>query len=95
VLAAELLQVLAEQRTHLNDTVSHALDLAEPLLVQFGVVHDGGGNAGTVDGRVRVEGADQDLDLGLDALLLLGVLADERESTNTLTVETLPLKIPC
>jgi len=42
-----------------------------------------------VDGRVRVEGADQDLDLGLDTLLLLGILADERESTNTLTVETL------
>lgn len=89
VLAAELLQVLAEQGAHLNDAISHALDLTEPLLVQLGVVHDGGGDAGTVDGGVRVEGADQNLDLRLDALLLLGVLTDERESTNTLTVETL------
>lgn len=42
-----------------------------------------------MDGGVGVEGTDQDLDLRLNALLLLGVLADERESTNTLTVETL------
>lgn len=89
VLAAELLQVLAEQGAHLNDAVSHALDLTEPLLVQLRVVHNGGGNAGTVDGGVGVEGADQDLDLRLNALLLLSVFAHERESTNTLTVETL------
>jgi hypothetical protein len=93
VLAAKLLEVLAEQGAHLNDAVSHALDLTEPLLVELGVVHDGGGNAGTVDGRVGVEGTDQDLDLRLDALLLLSVLADERESTNTLTVETLDYTI--
>lgn len=89
VLAAELLQVLAKQRAHLNDAVSHALNLAKPLLVQLGVVHNGRGNAGAVDGGVRVEGADQDLDLGFNTLLLFGVLADERESTDTLTVETL------
>ena len=89
VLAAERLQVLAEQGAHLDDAVSHALDLTEPLLVQLGVVHDGGGDAGTVDGRVGVEGTDENLDLRLDALLLLGGLADEGESTDTLTVETL------
>ena len=90
MLAAELLKVGAQQRAHLNDAVSHALDLAEPLLVQGGVVHDGRGHASTVDGRVGVEGADKDLDLRLDALLLLGRLADEGEGTDTLTVETLP-----
>lgn len=88
VLAAELLEVGAEERAHLDDAVSHALDLTEPLLVESRVVHDGGGDTGTVDGRVRVEGTNEDLDLGLDALLLLGVLADEGESTNALAVET-------
>lgn len=88
VLAAELLEVGAERRAHLDDAVSHALDLTEPLLVESGVVHDGGGDTGTVDGRVGVEGTDENLDLRLNALLLLGVLADEREGTDTLTVET-------
>lgn len=92
VLAAQLLQVLAEQGAHLDDAVGHALDLTQPLLVELGVVHDGGGNAGTVDGRVGVEGADEDLDLRIHALLLLGGLADEGESTDTLTVETLSEK---
>jgi hypothetical protein len=89
VLAAKLLEVGAEERAHLNDAVGHALDLAEPLLVEGGVVHDGGRDAGTVDGRVGVLGTNENLDLRLDALLLLGVLADEGEGTNTLTVQTL------
>lgn len=76
MLAAELLEVGAEERAHLDDAASHALDLREPLLVKSRVVHDGGGDAGTVDGRVRVEGTDEDLDLGIDTLLLLGVLAN-------------------
>lgn len=72
VLAAQLLEFLAEQAMHLDEAVGHALELAEPLLVQNGVVHDGEGDAGAVDGRVGVEGADEDLDLRFDALLLLG-----------------------
>lgn len=89
VLAAELLKVLAQESAHLNDAVSHALDLTEPLLVQGGVIHDGGGDTGTVNGGVGVEGTDENLDLRLNTLLLLGGLANEREGTNTLTVETL------
>lgn len=89
VLAAELLEVRAQQGAHLDDAVGHTLDLAEPLLVQSGIVHDGGGDTGTVDGRVGVEGTDENLDLRLDALLLLGRLADKGEGTDTLTVETL------
>lgn len=88
MLAAEVLQVLLEKGTHLNDTVSHALDLTQPLLVQGGVVHDGRGDTGSVDRGVRVEGTDENLDLGVHALLLLGRLADKGESTNTLTIET-------
>lgn len=88
MLAAKLLKVGAEEGAHLNDAVSHALDLAEPLLVEGRVVHDGGGDTGTVDGRVGVEGTDENLDLRIDTLLLLGVLANEREGTNTLAVQT-------
>ena len=72
VLAAELLEVLLEESTHGDDAVGHALDLTQPLLVQRRVVEDLGGDAGTVDGRVGVERAHEDLDLRVDALLLLG-----------------------
>ena len=89
VLGAELLEVVLEERAHLDDAVGHALDLAEPLLVQLGVVEDLGGDAGAVDGGVGVERANDDLDLRVDALLLGGVLADDGEGTGTLTVETL------
>ena len=92
VLAAESLEVLLQESTHLDDAVGHALDLTEPLLVQGGVVHDSGGDTGTVNGRVGVEGTDENLDLRLDALLLLGRLADEGESTDTLTIETLCIR---
>jgi hypothetical protein len=89
VLATELLEVLLEKGTHGDDTVSHTLDLAQPLLVEFGVVQDGGSNTGTVDRRVGVKRTDQDLDLRVHALLLLDIGADDGEGTNTLTVETL------
>lgn len=89
VLAAELLEVLLEESTHGDDTVGHTLDLTQPLLVEFGVVENGGSDTGTVNGRVGVEGTDEDLDLGVDALLLVGIGADNGESTNTLTVKTL------
>ena len=93
MLAAKLLKVLLEESAHLDDTVSHALDFTEPLLVQLGIVHDGGCNAGTVDGRVGVERTDEDLELRVHALLLLGGFADEREGTDTLTVETLRILV--
>lgn len=89
VLAAQLLQVLLEKSAHLDDTVSHALNFTQPLLVELGVVHDGRRDAGAVDGRVRVERADEDLELRVHALLLFGGFANERERTDTLAVETL------
>ena len=89
LLAAELLKIVLEERAHLDDTVGHALDLAEPLLVELWIVEDLGRDAGTVDWWVGVEWADDDLDLGVDALLLSGILADDGEGSDTLSVETL------
>lgn len=89
MLAAELLEVLLEQSTHGDDAVSHALDLAEPLLVQRCIVENLGGNASTVDWGVGVEWADKDLDLRVDALLLICRLADDGKGTHTLAIETL------
>jgi hypothetical protein len=42
-----------------------------------------------VDGRVGVERADEDLDLGVDALGFFGGLGDDREGADTLAVKTL------
>lgn len=89
VLAAESLEVLLEESTHLDDTVGHTFDLTKPLLVQGLVVEDGGSNASAVHWWVGVEWADDNLDLRVNAGLLLGVLGDNGESANTLTVETL------
>lgn len=88
VLAAELLEVLLEEGAHLDDAVGHLLDLGEPLLVELGGVEDLGGDAGAVNGGVGVERADEDLDLRVDTLLLVGVGAHDGESTDTLAVET-------
>lgn len=92
MLASKLLKVVLQERAHLDDAVGHTLDFTEPLLVKSGIVQDGGCNACTMDGRVRVKWANKDLDLGVHALLLLCRSTDNREGTNTLTVETLDIK---
>ena len=89
VLAAQLFEVLAEKSTHLNNTIGHTLDLTEPLLLQLGVVEDGRGDTSAVDWRVGVERTDENLDLRVDTGLLLCRLANNGESTSTLTVQTL------
>lgn len=89
VLAAELLKVLLEESAHGDDAIGHALDLTEPLLVEGGVVQDFRSNAGTVNRGVGVQWADENLDLRVDALLLLSGFADNGESTDTLAVQTL------
>lgn len=81
-------KMVLELGAHGDDAVGHQLDLLEPLGVQLGGVEDSGNNAGTVDGGVGVHGADNDLDLGVDASLLLSRGSDEGEGTGTLTVET-------
>ena len=77
VLAANVFEVLLQQSAHGDDAIGHALDFAKPLLVQLRVVEDLGGDARAVHGGVGVEGSHEDLDLGVDALLLRGVLADD------------------
>lgn len=63
------------------------LDLAKPLPVEGLVPEDGADEARAVDGRVGVEGADDDLDLRVDALALVGVGAHDREGADALAVE--------
>lgn len=77
MLATQSLKILLEKTAHLNDTVSHTLDFTQPLLLELGVVQDGGCDTGTVDGGVGVERANEDFDLRVDALLFLGGGADE------------------
>jgi hypothetical protein len=89
VLAAKLLEVVLEQGAHLNDAVGHALDLTQPLLVEGGVVQNGAGDAGAVNGRVGVERADKDLDLGVNTLGFFGRLGDDGEGADALAVKTL------
>ena len=89
VLAAQVLNVLAEKGAHLNDSIGHALDLTKPLLLQRRVVEDGRGDPGTMDGRVGVQRANDDFDLRVNAGLFLCRLADDGKGTGTLTIETL------
>lgn len=73
--------------THADDPVCHALDFTLPFLVQFLLAKDGSGNASTVQRRVRVHGSDHNLELTVDAGLLLGVLGNQRECTDTFTIQ--------
>lgn len=88
MLASKLLEILLQKRSHLDDSIGHALNLAKPLLVQLGVLQDLAGNTGTVDGRIGVQRTDEDLDLGVEALLLFCAIRNNAEGTHSLTVET-------
>lgn len=56
------------------------------MLVERFVVENLGSDTCAVDGGVGVERADEDLDLRVDAFLLLGIFADNGECANALTV---------
>lgn len=86
VLTPQRLQILLKERTHLDNAISHALHFTKPLLVERRVVEDCRGNAGAVDGWAGVQGADEDLDLRINALLLLGRLADDGKCADSFTV---------
>ena len=79
---------VAEQRAHLVDAPSHGGDLAQPLLVQLVVGEHARDDARAVQGRVGVDGASDNLDLGEDAGGLVGVLADNRELADAVAVQT-------
>ena len=68
-----------------------ALTKRAPLLLSFGSMIDLGGDS--LDRRVRVHGPDDDLELRVDASLLLGVGADKRDGTDTLAIQAEVLSI--
>jgi hypothetical protein len=54
VLATKLFKILLQEGTHADDAIRHALDLAEPLLIQSRIVENLRSNAGAVNWRVGV-----------------------------------------
>ena len=56
------------------------------MLVQGRVVEDLGCDTGAVDGRIRVKGSDEDLDLRVYTLLLVGIGGNNGEGSDTLTI---------
>merc|ERR1719305_82107 len=72
---------------HTNDPVCHCLNILHPFFSQGRVGHNLGSNPGTVTGRVRVEGPDNDLDLGFHPGCLVLVLALHSEGASPLAVE--------
>ena len=91
VLAANFLKVLLEQGAHGDDAIGHSFDLAEPLLIQLGVVEDLGGDTSAVNGGIGVERSDEYLNLRVDPLLFFCILTDDREGADALSVKTLTL----
>ena len=89
MFGSEALKLLLQQGAHADNAIRHALDFTQPLLVQGRVVEDLGCDTGTVDRRVGVERSDKNLDLRINALLLCCVGTDDREGSDTLTVEAL------
>jgi len=78
----------AESLAHVPHSSADSDELLKPLLAQFRLVQDGGGDSSTMLGRGRVVNSDGDLHLGEDAGGGVLVGTDEMESTGTLTVET-------
>ncbi|KAF1748076.1 hypothetical protein GCK72_024543 [Caenorhabditis remanei] len=65
-------QVL-ELGSHGDDTISHQLDVSEPLFVESWVREDARSNTSSVDWWVRVEWTDEDLHLGSDTSGFVGI----------------------
>ena len=70
MLTPELLEVLLEQCPHTDDAVRHPFDLTQPLFIEAWVVENLRSNPSTVNGRIGIQWAHQDLDLGVYSLLL-------------------------
>lgn len=84
---------VTEARSHGDNTVSHTLALAVPLLLQRRVRQNGGNDERTVDWRVRVHWTNQDLQLGLHALGFFFILGDDTQSADTFAVQTEVLSV--
>lgn len=73
---------------HADDTLRHSLNLALPFAVQLLIAENGAGNTGTVQRRVGVHRADNNLKLTVHAQLLLSVFGGQRERADTLAVQS-------
>lgn len=81
-------ELVKERLAHGNDSVGHGRQVLLPLLVKCLVVQDKGDNTGSIGRRVGDDGTLGLCDLGLDRVLDLGGLCNNREVTGTLRVET-------
>lgn len=81
-------QVTLEVRAHRDDTIGHALDLAQPLGAQRCVAQNLADQQSTVNGRIRVHWPDQDLDLRHAIVGLRFVGGEQGEGTDTFAVES-------
>lgn len=52
MLAAKSFKILLKKSPHADNAVSHAFDLAQPLLVEAWVVQDLRSNPSSMDGRI-------------------------------------------
>lgn len=86
MFAAQRLEVLLEECAHFDNAISHTLHFSKPLLVELRIIEDRRGNAGAMDGWIGVQGTDEDLDLGINALLLFSRLADDGECADSFAV---------
>lgn len=90
VLLASVLvdEEVLEGGPHADDSVSHELDLLEPLVVESLVGEDGACDPCAVDRWVGVEGSDEDLELRVDLGLLFWRGGNDGESADSLAVKT-------
>lgn len=84
VIGQDIVKILS----HSDDPVGHSLHLTLPLGVKLFVAQNGVGNASTVGGRVRVHRTDNDLQLAVNARLLIGIGGDQGEGSDTLAIKT-------
>lgn len=82
------LELATEGISHINHSLGDINELTQPLLSHFGVVQDQAGNAGSVLGRGRVVGSDDNLHLGEYFDGGIFVIAKNVEGTGSLTIET-------
>ena len=89
VLASQSFKIFFQERSHADDAVSHTLDFAQPLLVETWIVQDLCSNPSTMHRRIRIEWANKDFDLRIDALFLFCRVADDRESPHSFAIQSL------
>ena len=85
-------EVLLQRRPGADDPVGHALALGVPLRVEHVVLQDRADNARARRRRVGVHRPDDQLELRVDALDLVRVLAHDREAADAVRVQAKVLR---